>query len=178
VRNSSHFELIRRFFFGSGTGSSLEVCEVTMRNGKVLGVISSSLLLRNVLKFSLQFPAGDMQLTSTERYSLDSTRVATKLGPVRQCECQLSFAPLFSSIRALEKNYLKFSLEFPAGHMELSLNGHCFFYSEPNAKKRGADNLGKCQLSFALLFSSIRTFPAKITISNFRSNSRRGTCNF
>jgi hypothetical protein len=49
---------------------------------------------------SLQFPAGDMQLTWTGCYSLNSTPVATKLGPVRRGECQLSFALFFSSIRA------------------------------------------------------------------------------
>jgi hypothetical protein len=39
---------------------------------------------------------------------------------------QLSFALLFSSIRAFfcKKNYLKFSLQFPAAHMELFLNGY------------------------------------------------------
>ena len=68
--------------------------------------------------FSLQFPAGDMQLTWTGRYSLSSTPVATKLGPVRR---------------------------------------------------------GECQLSFALFFNSIGAFSAKRTISNFRSNSRRAT---
>jgi hypothetical protein len=34
---------------------------------------------------------------------------------------------------------------------------------------------GKCQLCFALLSSFIRAFPAKRTISKFRSNSRAGT---
>jgi hypothetical protein len=34
------------------------------------------------------------------------------------------------------------------------------------------------QLSFALLFGSIREVSDKRTILNFRSNSRRGTCNF
>jgi hypothetical protein len=34
------------------------------------------------------------------------------------------------------------------------------------------------QLLFALLFSSVRALSTKRTISNFRSNSRRGTCNF
>jgi hypothetical protein len=46
------------------------------------------------------------------------------------------------------------------------------------AAKLGAKGRGKCQLSFALLFSSIRPVSAKRTISSFRSNSRRATCNF
>jgi hypothetical protein len=62
--------------------------------------------------------------------------------------------------------------------MELSVIGRRPVNFAPIATKLGAKGRGKCQLSFALFFSSILAFSAKRNISNFRSNSRRGTCNF
>jgi hypothetical protein len=73
-----------------------------------------------------------------------------------------------------EKNYLKFSLQFPAGQMEL--------HSTPLLGVFIADVLrtewtsqSTTQLSFAL-FYCFRIF-AKRVFSNFRSNSRRATWN-
>jgi hypothetical protein len=69
------------------------------------------------------------------------------------------------------------SLQFPAGDMPQSLTRHRSF----TAARIGFNytGIGKSALkfSFALLFSSIRAASAKRTISNFRSNSRRATCN-
>ena len=62
--------------------------------------------------------------------------------------------------------------------MELSVIGPRTVDFAPIATKLGAKVRGKCQRSFALLFSSNRAVSAKRTISNFRSNSRRGTYNF
>jgi hypothetical protein len=63
------------------------------------------------------------------------------------------------------------SLRFPAGHMERSSNGCCSLDSARVTSKPGAGGKSAHDLSFILLFSSIREFSAKRTISNFRSNS-------
>jgi hypothetical protein len=117
------------FFTGSGTGSSLEVHDLTLRNGNV------SDFKAVFLDFFVNFPS-------------------TSGGPHG------------------------ISLQFPAGHMERSSAGRCPFDSTRIAAKLGTElPTSECQLSFALLFSSIRALSAKRTISNFRSNSWRGTCN-
>ena len=74
------------------------------------------------------------------------------------------------------RNFLNF-LHVPAGHMNLSVNGRRSVDSPSIATKLGAKERGKCQLSFALIFSSTRSVSAKRTISNFRSISWRATCN-
>jgi hypothetical protein len=51
-----------RFFYGSGTGSSLKVHSVTMTNGKTFGVSSVGCSQNFPEISSLQFPAGHMQL--------------------------------------------------------------------------------------------------------------------
>jgi hypothetical protein len=68
------------------------------------------------------------------------TWIATKLDAERRGKCQLSFALLFSFIRALfcQKKYFKFSLQVLAGHMEQSLNGRRFSNSAWNIAKRDA----------------------------------------
>jgi hypothetical protein len=62
--------------------------------------------------------------------------------------------------------------------MELFLNGRCSINSAPIITKLDAVGKSGHHLSFALLFSSIRAFSAKRTISKLCSNSRRATCNF
>jgi hypothetical protein len=69
-----------------------------------------------------------------------------------------------------------FLLQFLAGHMELFVIERRPVGFAPIVTNLGAKEWGKCQLPFALLFSSIRAFSVKRTISNFRSNSRRATC--
>jgi hypothetical protein len=73
----------------------------------------------NFLKFSLQFPVGDMEPPLTGWCSFNSTRTTTKLDAERRGKCQLSFALLFSSIGALsaQKKLSETLLQFPAGHI-------------------------------------------------------------
>jgi hypothetical protein len=75
------------------------------------------------------------------------------------------------------KKFPDFSLCPGASHGTIR-ERRCSVDSAPIATKLGAKVRGECQLSFALPFSSIREFSAKGTISNFRSNSRRDTCNY
>jgi hypothetical protein len=82
-----------------------------------------------------------------------------------------------SGNKVLFGNYLNFSLQFPAGHMQLTSTGRQTLNSTRVATKLGPGRHGECQLSFALLFSSIQALSAKRTFSNFRSNSRRGIWN-
>jgi hypothetical protein len=68
-------------------------------------------------------------------------------------------------------------LQFLAGDMQHLKTHRCSVDVARNGINYTVLRKSASQLSFALLFSSIRAFSAKRTISNFRSNSRRGTCN-
>jgi hypothetical protein len=84
------------------------------------------MVFRSFLEISLQFPAGHMKRSLNGRCTLDSTWMVTKLGVDGKSAHFLSFALLSAlSEHFLQKNYLKFSLLFLAGHME-HLIGHCF----------------------------------------------------
>jgi hypothetical protein len=133
----------------ANTGANMEIHDTIFEGNLARYVSSSKSGLRTFLKFLLQFMAGDMQQPSNVHYSRDSARIATKLGAKVRGKCQLSFAQAFFSTFD-EKNYLKISLEFPAGHMELSANGRRSINSAPTATKLGSKGRGECRLSFAL----------------------------
>ena len=63
---------------------------------------------------------------SNHHNSVFSASNATKHGAFKPGKFQLSFALLFSSIRTFfyENNFLKISLQFPAGHMQLLGRSH------------------------------------------------------
>jgi hypothetical protein len=63
-----------------------------------------------------------------------------------------------------EKNYLKFSLQFPAAHMGQLLDGRCFLNSIPIAMITGAKGKSGHYLSFALRFCSFRLYPQKKSV--------------
>jgi hypothetical protein len=71
------------------TGADVKIYTSIFVSNSAEQVRSFKAVLRIFLTFSLKFPARHMQLTSTGRYSLDSTPVATKLGPVQRGESQL-----------------------------------------------------------------------------------------
>jgi hypothetical protein len=75
------------------------------------------------------------------------------------------------------QNVPDFSL-CPGGPHGLLMNGQCALNSPSILMKLGSTVRGEFELSIALLFGFILAFSAKRTISNFRSNSRRKTCNF
>jgi hypothetical protein len=81
-----------------------------------------------------------MELTLTGRcLSLKSIRIATKL--VQDGGVSASFRVHYFSAPSehfLPKNYLKFSLQFPAAHMELSWNDRRSLNSAPIAMELGA----------------------------------------
>jgi hypothetical protein len=78
----------------------------------------------------------------------------------------------------LPKELSQFFSRIPGGGMQQPSNAHYSRYYVRIATKLGVKDWGKCQLSFALLFSSIQALSAKMSTSNFRSNSRRGTRNY
>jgi hypothetical protein len=86
-----------------------------------------------------------MELSVNGRRSVDSAPIATKLGAKGRGKCQLSFALLFRSIRAFfcENNYLRFSFQFLAGHMERPLIGCCTPNSASMLTKLGSKDRGK-----------------------------------
>jgi hypothetical protein len=79
--------------------------------------------------------------------------------------------------RFLPKELSQISLQFPAGHMQLPSTRHCSFIIAGILLNQKGRCKSALRLSFEQLFSSIRSFPIKRTISNVRSNSRRGTWN-
>jgi hypothetical protein len=106
---------------------------------------------------SLQFPAGHMELPMTGRCSFDSTCIATKLDAGRWGKCQLSFALLFSSIRAYStKELSQIFAQIPGG-------GHASIFNAPSLLQHCSDwvqlhtGSGKSalQLLFEILFSFI-----------------------
>ena len=92
-----------------------------------------------------------------------------KLGAYEGGESQLSFALLFMPIRALsdKKNYPKSSLYVGGRDIQPTSIDHHTLNSARIGTKLGAIAWGECQLSFALLFMSIRAFSDKKNYFNF-----------
>jgi hypothetical protein len=100
-----------RFFYGSGAGSSLEVHGLVLKNGHV-GYVSSLCALprfferticqKNYLKLLLQFLGRDMGRSLNNHRSVNSVRIAMKLGAVGRGESQHSFlSHYFSALSSI-----------------------------------------------------------------------------
>jgi hypothetical protein len=78
-----------------------------------------------------------MELPLTGRCSFDFTWIATKLDAGRRGKCQLHPSIFY------QKSYLKISLQFLAGHMQISVT-HCRSY---NVARNGVNETGICNSS-------------------------------
>jgi hypothetical protein len=154
----------------------------TFESNTATSVSNSEAVLRTFLNF---LRSNSRRGTCNNRQRVTAPSILLGLGATIQGSVSLRFSFLLHYFSAPSEHFLRkglsqsFALIPGGGHGTSSTHRRSI-----NAARDGIHytGLGKStpQLSSVLLFRSIRAFSdlSKRTISNFRSNSWRGTCNY